>query len=148
MTFAYIVLSHRNPPQVLRLVRALADGPSARVLVRHDGRRSRLERAAIEAAGAEVIDDDIEVEWGRWSQLESILGCLREAGRRHDPDWTLVVSGQDYPLRSMAAIEADLARSELDARIGAVRAVESRRPAVEDEFYLRCRYRHYARPRA
>jgi hypothetical protein len=147
MTVAYVVLSHRNPPQVLRLVRALAEGPSARVLVRHDGRRSRLERASIEAAGGEAIEDDVKVEWGRWSQLELILSCLREARRRHDPDWTLILSGQDYPLRSVAAIEGDLDRSGCDARIGAVREVESRRPAVDDEFYLRCRYRHYARPR-
>jgi len=148
MTVAYVVLSHRNPPQVLRLVRALAEGPAARVLVRHDGRRSTLAPAAIQAAGGEAIEDPVEVEWASWSHLELILGCLREARRRLDPDWTLVLSGQDYPLRPMASIEADLRRSESDARIGAVREVETRRPAGDDEFYLRCRYRHYARPSA
>lgn len=148
MIVAYVVLSHRNPPQVLRLVRGLAEGPSAKVLVRHDGRRSPLERASIEAVGGEALDDEIRVEWGRWSQLELILSCLHEARRRHDPDWTLVLSGQDDPLRPMADIEDDLDRSGLDARIGAMREVESRRPATGDEFFLRCRYRHLARPRA
>jgi hypothetical protein len=148
MTVAYVVLSHRNPPQILRLVRALAEGPAARVLVRHDGRRSTLTPAAIEAAGGEAIEDHIEVEWARWSHLELIMGCLREARRRLDPDWTLILSGQDYPLRPMAAIEADLGRSQSDARLGAVREVETSRPAGDDEFYLRCRYRHYARPRS
>ena len=28
-----------------------------------------------------------------------------------------------------------------------MREVETRRPRVDDEFFLRCRYRHYARPR-
>jgi Core-2/I-Branching enzyme len=148
MTVAYVVLSHRNPPQVLRLVRVLTEGPSARVLVRHDGRRSALPPAAIEAAGGLAIEDDIDFEWGGPSQLELILGCLGEARRRLDPDWTLILSGQDYPLRPMAAIEADLDRSESDARIGAVREVETSRTAGDDEFYLRCRYRHYARPGA
>lgn len=148
MTVAYIVLSHRNPPQVVRLVRALAEGPAGRVLVRHDHRRSSLPASAIEAAGAEAIEDDIELEWGRWSQLELILSCLREARRRHDPQWTLILSGQDYPLRPLAEIEAGLEGAGVDARIGAVREVESRRPAHDDEFYLRCRYRHYPRPRA
>ena len=147
MTVAYVVLSHRNPPQVLRLARALAEGPSARVLVRHDGRRSSLPASAIEAAGAEAIADDIDVEWASWSYLELVLSCLGEARRRLDPEWTLILSGQDYPLRPMADIEADLERSRSDALIGAVRDVESRRPASDDEFYLRCRYRHYARPR-
>jgi hypothetical protein len=148
MTVAYVVLSHRNPPQVLRLVRALAEGPSAQVLVRHDGRRSTLSPAAIEAAGGWAIEDDLDFEWGGASQLELILACLGEARRRLDPDWTLILSGQDYPLRPMGEIEADLDRSESDARIGAVREVEARRPANDDEFYLRCRYRHYARPGA
>jgi hypothetical protein len=148
MTVAYVVLSHRNPPQVLRLVRVLTEGPSAQVLVRHDGRRSTLAPAAIAAAGGEAIEDHIEVEWARWSHLELILGCLREARRRLDPDWTLILSGQDYPLRPMAAIEADLGRSQSDARLGAVREVETSRPAGDDEFYLRCRYRHFARPSA
>jgi Core-2/I-Branching enzyme len=147
MTVAYVVLSHRNPAQVVRLVRALAEGPAAQVLVRHDRRRSTLEPTAIEAAGGQAIEDGIEVEWARWSYLELIVSCLREA-RRLDPDWTLILSGQDYPLRPMADIETDLERSGSDARIGAVREVETRRPVRDDEFYLRCRYRHYARPRA
>ena len=33
---AYVVLSHRNPDQVLRLVGALREGPAAEVLVRHE----------------------------------------------------------------------------------------------------------------
>jgi hypothetical protein len=146
---AYIVLSHRHPEQVLRLVSALAEGPGARVLVRHDQRGSRLPTAEIEAAGGEPVEDEIEFGWGGWSQLEVIVSCLSEAVARHDPDWALILSGQDYPLRPLAAIEADLERGGSDARLGAVREVERRRPpAGEDEFFLRCRYRHYTRPRA
>lgn len=89
----------------------------------------------------------MEVEWAGWSYLRLMLSCLREARRRHHPDWTLILSGQDYPLRPLAAIEADLDPSRFDARIGSVREVESRRPVIDDEFYLRCRYRHFARPR-
>lgn len=147
MIVVYVVLSHRNPPQVLRLVRALAEGPAARVLVRHDVRSSALSPAAIAAAGAEAVEHGKELEWGRWSQLRLMLSVLGEARRRFDPDWALILSGQDYPLRPMADIEADLERSRSDARLGSVRTVESRRPRHDDEFYLRCRYRHYSRPR-
>jgi hypothetical protein len=144
----YIVLSHRGPEQVLRLVRALREGPAAVVLVRHDPRGPGLPAAEIEAAGGETIEDDIVFEWGGWSQLELILACLREAVARHDPDWVLTVSGQDYPLRPLADIEAELGASLLDGRIGAVREVERHRPPTGDEFFLRCHYRHYTRPRA
>ena len=148
VTVAYIVLSHRNPEQVLRLVGALAEGPAARVLVRHDPRGPSLGTGDIEAAGGEAIQDDIVFEWGGWSQLELILSCLRLALARHDPRWVLVLSGQDYPLRPLAAIEGELEASAADGRLGAVRAVETRRPPPgEDEFFLRCRYRHYTCPR-
>jgi hypothetical protein len=143
---AYLVLSHRNPGQVLRLVRALAEGPAAAVLVRHDQRVSRLGAAEVEAAGGELVDDGIELEWGAWSQLEAILGGLRRAAELR-PDWALVLSGQDYPLRPMADIEADLAASDADAMLGSVREADDRRPEGDDEFFLRVAYRHYRRPR-
>jgi hypothetical protein len=146
---AYIVLSHRNPEQVLRLVRVLKEGPAARVLVRHDSRGPDLPEAELNEAGGEAIEDDIAFEWGGWSQLQLYLACLREAHERHDPDWALILSGQDYPLRPPAEIEATLEAAQIDGRLGAVREVERHRPPPgEDEFFLRCRYRHYTRPRA
>jgi hypothetical protein len=60
VTVAYVVISHRNPEQVVRLVRVLREGPSARVLVRHDPRGERLEREQIEAAGGEPIEDRLK----------------------------------------------------------------------------------------
>ena len=148
MTVVYIVISHRNPEQVVRLVRVLREGPAGRVLVRHDPRGEKLDGNEIESAGGEPVHDRIKSRWGGWAHLRLILSCLREATARHDPDWALILSGQDYPLRPLADIEADLDASPADARLGSVRPVEHRRPpAGDDEFFLRCRYRHYARPR-
>jgi hypothetical protein len=148
VTVVYVVISHRNPEQVVRLVRVLREGPAARVLVRHDPRWEALDGDVLEEAGGEPFDNGIRATWGAWSYLKLILSCLREAAARHDPDWVLVLSGQDYPLRTLADIEADLEASPADARLGSVRPVEARRPvAGDDEFFLRCRYRHYARPR-
>jgi Core-2/I-Branching enzyme len=148
VTVVYIVISHRNPEQVVRLVRVLREGPSARVLVRHDPRGERLEPESVATAGGEPVEDRLKSKWGGWSHLRLIVGCVREAVARHDPDWVLLLSGQDYPLRPLAAIEDDLDASPADARLGSVRQVETHRPAAgDDEFFLRCRYRHYARPR-
>ena len=143
---AYVVISHRNPGQVLRLVGALAEGSAARVLVSHDSRRSPLGASDIERAGGRATGDRIEMEWGGFSHVELIVRCLREAAERYDPDWVVMLSGQDYPLRPLDDIEADLGRSRADGLLGAVREVERRRPrAGDDEFFLRCRYRHYTR---
>jgi hypothetical protein len=148
VTVVYIVISHRNPEQVVRLVRVLREGPSSRVLVRHDPRGEPLAGDRVREAGGEPVEDRLKSKWGGWAHLRLIVSCLREATARHDPDWALVLSGQDYPLRPLADIEADLGASPADARLGAVRKVELHRPAAgDDEFYLRCRYRHFARPR-
>jgi hypothetical protein len=149
VTVVYIVLSHRNPEQVLRLVRALREGPAARVLVRHDPRAEPIGPKELEEAGGEPVEDGIPFEWAGWPHVQVLLGCLREAVARHDPDWALILSGQDYPLRPLADIEAELDASLLDGRLGSVREVERRRPAPgDDEFFLRANYRHYTRPRA
>jgi len=144
---AYLVLSHRNPDQVLRLVAALSEGPAAEVLVRHDPRFSTLGDGELERLGARGLHDDVEFNWGGWSQLRMLLTSLAEA-RRLDPDWTLVLSGQDYPLRPMAAIESGLARSGYDAMLGHAWELETERvpepPA--DDFFLRYAYRHYDVP--
>jgi hypothetical protein len=144
---AYVVLSHRNPDQLLRLVAALTEGPAAEVLVRHDPRFSSLDDNALERLGARGLHDGVEFRWGGWSQLRMLLACLDQA-RRLDPDWTLVLSGQDYPLRSMAAIEDELASSGYDAMLGHAWELETERmpepPA--DDFFLRYAYRHYDVP--
>ncbi len=92
MKVAYVVLSYRNPAQVVRLVRALREGPAGVVFVRHDQRGSRLGAAEVRAAGGEPIEGDIELEWGGWSQLELVLASLRRAAEI-EPDWTLLLSG-------------------------------------------------------
>ena len=150
MTVAYIVLSHRNPDQVLRLLAALAEGPGAgcscattRATRHSTSRRSRR-------LGARTIRDAIDFEWGGWSQLRLLLACLSCAAEAVDPDWLLVLSGQDYPLRPLASIEADLAAEEHDAMLGHAWELDTARlpEPPDDEFFLRCAYRHYAAPRA
>src|ERR671925_413692 len=70
---AYVVLSHRNPDQVLRLVSSLKEGPAGEILVRHDRRHSVLDESELERLGARSIQDDIAFEWGGLSHLQVLL---------------------------------------------------------------------------
>jgi hypothetical protein len=146
---AYLVLSHRNPEQVLRLVAALREGPAAEVVVRHDERHSHLDPAAAERAGARLLRDEIEFQWGRGSQLDVMLRSLARVRELVDPDWLLVLSGQDYPLRPLPEVESFLAATELDAMLGDAWELDmSERPEPpRDEFFLRHAYRHHGAPR-
>jgi hypothetical protein len=145
---AYVVVSHTNPEQVLRLVSVLKEGPGAEVLVRHDPRREPFDESALGRLGAHALHDDIDFEWGGWTQLLMLLAAVESAAERVDPDWLLVLSGQDYPLRPMAAIEDALAAERHDALLGQAWELDhGRRPEPpQEEFFLRCAYRHYTVP--
>ncbi len=145
---AYLVTSHREPEQVLRLVRVLREQPGAEVFVRHDQRRAPLARAEIESAGGRMVQDGIDIEWGGWSYLQVLLGGLRAVARQADPDWVLVLSGQDYPLAHHAELEAFLAREGRDAHLADAWRLDplALTGGPQDEFVLRYAYRHFRAP--
>jgi Core-2/I-Branching enzyme len=148
MNLVYLVVSHRGPDQVLRLVRALRESPSATVVVRHDQRHSRLDAAALERAGAVALSVDIVVEWGGWSHLRMLLGALARIVAEHDPDWVVVLSGQDYPLRPLDEVEHRLATAGRDAFLAAAWELptDTLPPPPAEEFFLRYAYLHLRTP--
>jgi hypothetical protein len=146
---AFLVVSHVNPAQVLRLVRALREGEAAEVFVRHDQRHARLDEADVEAAGGRLLHDGLDVEWGDWSHLRMLLAALGQVAEHLDPDWLMVISGQDYPLRPLSQVELRFAGAEHDAYLGAPWQLETRSlplPPAE-EFFLRYAYFHLPAPR-
>jgi hypothetical protein len=143
---AYVILSYRSPDVLARLVRTLRAGsPVATIAVHHDGRRC----PAPELPGAQLIAPAWPVEWGHGSQLAAVLRCLRWALARSDFAWLVLLSGQDYPVRPVPAIEADLARADAGAFVEAlpVEPLRLRRGAV-GEFARRYHYRWFRVPPA
>jgi hypothetical protein len=148
VTVAYVVVSYKNPGQVLRLVSALREGPAAEVVVRHDQRRTSLPRVEVEERGGHMLEDGIDVEWGAFSYLRTLLGAFEWSLEQLDPDWIVVLSGQDYPLRPLAEIEARLGAAEEDAFLTSPWELSTaRRPEPPaEEFFLRYAYRHFSVP--
>jgi hypothetical protein len=110
---AYLILSHRLPEQLRRLVRTLRAGsPEAVVAVHHDPRSG-----PVAVPGATPLPAS-PVEWGHGSHLAALLRCLRELLAR-DFEWLVVLSGQDYPVRPVGDIEAGLASDGADAFVEA-----------------------------
>lgn len=139
---AYVVTSYRLPGQVRRLVARLRAGsPDAPILVHHDRRGGVLA-----LPGARELDRPIPVEWGTGSQLRMVLRCLR-AALEHDWRWLVLLSGQDYPLRPLPAIEADLLAADCDAFVEH-RPVPPPRGREPDEFAKRYFYAWRRVPRA
>jgi hypothetical protein len=130
---AYLILSYTRPELVERLVARLRGGV---VAVHHDDRRSTL--GDVDALRVPATP----IEWGHGSQLAAVLRAIDWVRERADFDWLVLLSGQDYPIRPVAEIEAGLAAAEVDAFIqtAPVAPLRLRRGEVE-EFTRRYRYR-------
>lgn len=104
---AYVVLSHRNPEQVARLVRRILElSPGAAVLVRHDARTSPA--PVVDAPRVRVESHTDTPDWGSWDLLRASLDALRRAAQLFDPELLVLVSGQDYPCRQLSRWEQEI----------------------------------------
>ena len=112
----YFIASHVHPEQVVRMVRACRSGsPDSRVLLHHDYNVSHLDPKLVEPFGnVDVIPADGAVGWGSFGTCALILRCMRWLLDHHEFDWVCHLSGQDYPIRPLADIESDLARTTHD----------------------------------
>lgn len=109
-----VVLSHRAPRQVARLVSRLQDGRDVVVAVHHDPRGEPL--ALRPSPQLALVPDPVHSPWGLPGLNIAIRKSL-EWLRANIPElsWALLISGQDYPIRAMASIESELASAPCDA---------------------------------
>jgi hypothetical protein len=149
---SYIILCHRDAPQVLRLVRTIRlMSPEGSILIRHDQPPGFLDSDDARVAGADLLISGIKCRWGRWSLVQATLEALRWMRDRHDPDWTVVISGQDYPLRPLAGWESELLDGPHDAVMSSEALVTGpfrlRPHAATEGLKMRYTHRWYWLPR-
>jgi hypothetical protein len=114
-SFAYILLTHRSPGQVLRLasrIRALS--PEATVVIRHDARRVGLEHGPLRDLGVHIHEHCTESTWGRWGIVQAQLDELRWLVDHAPADYVTFLSGQDYPIAPLAPWETQVATDRPD----------------------------------
>lgn len=135
---AVIVLSHRNPEQVARLVKRVTAGADTVAVIHHDPAGPDLGIGP--ASDVAVIPDPVSPAWGRLSLVQAQWNSLRWVAENiPEFSWALLISGQDYPVRSAASIEAELAASPYDAYLRHFRVGKD--PA-EDEIPWQALTRH------
>lgn len=120
VTVCWFVQSHRDPEQILRLVRTLRGGSSGPILLRHDDLVLELDAGPF----AEIPDLHFLPASGR--QLRGSYSCqsrpyfdaiawLEKRGLSYD--WLVNLTAQDYPVKPLARIEAELEASPADGYV-------------------------------
>ena len=108
----YIVLAHKNPAQLARLITRLDDGNSKFYL--HIDGNSRLEDFEDITNNKCVVSlkARIKCAWGDFSLVAATLLGMAEIIAEGRGGYTILLSGQDYPLRSNSAINDYLERND------------------------------------
>lgn len=109
---AYVVLAHRSPDQVVRLVRRLAT-PHAAFFVHVDRNADDSVYEAVRTGLADLSSVSLvrrrSCTWGGFGIVRAILEALkavRDDRRRFD--FVVLLSGQDYPIATTTAIHEHL----------------------------------------
>lgn len=108
MSLAYVVLAHRKPEQVLRLVRRLAT-PRTTFRVHVDRRSPQVVHDRI-AEGLRGVDrvrhlTPVPCYWGGFGVVRAALAAIDEL-EGVEYDHAVLLTGQDYPIKPVAEIEA------------------------------------------
>jgi core-2/I-Branching enzyme len=112
--FAYMVLSHREARSVESLAARLLDlSPTGRVVVHHDASSPEMPWGG-RPPDRVFLTDRGSVRWGDWSMVEASLRAIRFASDNLDPDWLVLLSGEDRPAVDLSLWEDEIARSGVD----------------------------------
>lgn len=112
MEKAYIIMAHKNPRQVHRLVSRLNDGFSE-FFIHIDKTVAIAPFENIKEIGKVVqFIERVDSKWGGFGSVQASLNglkAIKNSGKSFDHIFLL--SGQDYPIKTNAAIDQFLAKS-------------------------------------
>ncbi|MCP2727694.1 beta-1,6-N-acetylglucosaminyltransferase [Limnofasciculus baicalensis] len=114
----FILLTHTKPHQIIRLVtrlNSMFDCPP--IVCHHDFFQSDFPIDAL-SKNVLLVHPHIKTGWGNFSVVESTLRALRLMYQTPDsPDWFILLSGADYPIKPANQILDDLASRSYDVYI-------------------------------
>jgi hypothetical protein len=108
---AYVVLAHKLPEQVGRLIGRL-EHPDDRILVHVDAKQDiePFERELgplVDSGRVEWVEQRVKCHWAGPGHLIATLGAAQQAfASGHDFSHLILLTGQDYPIRSTAEIRS------------------------------------------
>jgi hypothetical protein len=122
MKVAFLVLNHRGPRQLIRLLTTLRSQlPESPIVVHHDNFHGDLPQAPFEAIGdVHLLASGKPVTWGHSGIADVTCWSLAWMQEHIEFDWVVVLSAQDYPIKPLADLADDLAQDDADAVFAAI----------------------------
>lgn len=108
----YIILAHTNPEQLSRLVDALSDGQSCCYI--HIDEKSDINAFLPYFENLDhvkFIENRVDCIWGDFSIVRATLNLIDEVVAAGREGFTILLSGQDYPIKSNREINAYLEKN-------------------------------------
>ncbi|MDB5824991.1 MAG: hypothetical protein JWR21_3695 [Herminiimonas sp.] len=109
MKLGFFILAHKDPAHLLRLVDRL-DGPDSSFFIHLDARAGRQVSAALAVHAASrpnlFLTPRHRCYWGGSGIVKGTIACIESAlASDRDFDYGILLSGQDYPLCCLDAIQ-------------------------------------------
>lgn len=122
----FVLLTHQNPSQILFLceqLTSLFDG--APIVVHHDFGKCRL-NIELFPRNVSFVAEWMHTRWGGWGVVAGQLKATRQLYARYNPDWFVVLSESDFPIKPASYVLENLYQGEFDCylhhrRIGCCR---------------------------
>lgn len=145
----YLVLAHANPSLVTRLTeRLLAGDEGCHVVVDHEAGGSSREAALPSGPRVHQRSSSRPGGWGGFGLVTAVTAAFADVRRELDPDWIVLLSGQDYPARPPGEIHAELMASSADCHLTLLHRIPAHSSDVAMRWWLiRYFYRWWAMPR-
>lgn len=146
MKVAFLVLHHRHPAQLVRLLTTLRSQlPDSPIVVHHDVFHGEFPSEIIEPIGnVHLLMSRRPAAWGDYSLADICRWSLTWMVEHIDFDWVVLLSAQDYPLKPLSGLACDLTGNNADALLHATPIAQLTNRAARRD--MRRRYLYQYRP--
>ncbi|AKT50352.1 hypothetical protein ADJ73_01710 [Arsenicicoccus sp. oral taxon 190] len=125
-----MVMCHTDPAGIARTLRSIRRlSPGADIVVRHSV-PGLVTPELLDEVGATALRSEIQIVWGDWTMTRAALEALERARGVSDADHVVLVSGQDHPIRDLAAWEEQVRADGGDAMLDVF-------PPMTDDWHYR-----------
>lgn len=121
MKIAFLILNHRDPTQLLRLVSTLkSELPDASLVIHNDRFKVDMQDSLIYGfSNTYLLTSDWPISWGNFSCVESVWRSMTWMVKNLEFDWVILLSCQDYPIKPLASLEQFISSTHSDALLAA-----------------------------